>query len=457
MVLNEVGDFAKKFLDCSGNKKIHLVSHFDTDGITSATILAKTFGRMGKQFSVKILKQLTEEEIKSLPKDRLIFLADLGSGSLKELEALDQEIFIIDHHEITEKQIPANIKIVNTHLMEEYENLCSAELVYFFSRMISNDNLDLSYLAIMGAVGDTLEKEISKSRDNIIKDSKVQIKKGLLLYPSTRPIDKTLEFSSEPFIPGVTGDRFGCIDLLKESGIEKIGKLYPPLIDLNENEMKKLTTAILLRMSSEKSQAYIGNLYLIKFFNRIEDARELSAIVNACSRMGNPEVAFMMCMGNHEARKKAERIYVKYRQHIISGLKFIEKNNHIKGQKYIIINAKDNIKDTIIGTLASILSFSSVYSKGTIIIAMAYNENKIKVSARIAGKNPKEGHNLKELIESITRIIGGEFGGHDNAAGCTINKTDEERFIDLMKRRLDLELIKIPASQEPISTLTPPE
>jgi len=29
----------------------------------------------------------------------------------------------------------------------------------------------------------------------IIEDAEVQIKKGLLLYPATRPIHKTLEFS----------------------------------------------------------------------------------------------------------------------------------------------------------------------------------------------------------------------------------------------------------------------
>jgi single-stranded-DNA-specific exonuclease len=443
MILNEVVDFAKKFLELSKGKKIHIVSHFDTDGITSATIFSKTLERLGSQFSVKILKQLNDEEIMRFPEDKLIVLLDLGSNSIKDLSNLKNEILIIDHHEISEKQMPANITIINTHLMAEYENLCTAELCYLISKEISKENKDFAYLAIVGAVGDTLEKEISKSRDNIIKDSKVKLKKGLLLYPSTRPIDKTLEFSSEPFIPGVTGDRFGCIEILKEAGIERINKAYPALIDLNDDEMKKLTTAILLRMSSEKSQHYIGNLYLIKFFNKIEDARELSAIVNACSRMGNPEVALMMCMGSTNARKEAEKIYVRYRQNIISGLKFIEKNNHIKGERYVIINAKDNVKDTIIGTLASILSFSSVYSQGTIIIAMAYNENKVKVSARIAGKNPKQGHNLKELIESITKIVGGEYGGHDNAAGCTINKAEEEKFIDLMKRKLDLELIKV--------------
>ena len=66
------------------------------------------------------------------------------------------------------------------------------------------------------------------------------------------------------------------------------------------------------------------------------------------------------------SKKKADNIYIKYRHHIISGLKYIEANGKIEGREYIIINAKDKIKDTIIGTLASILSFSSIYKEGKI-------------------------------------------------------------------------------------------
>lgn len=443
MIEKAVEDFTKKLLEKTKNKKIHLLSHFDTDGITSATILSKTLRRLSKQFSVKILKQLDEEQIKLFPEDRVIILSDLGAGSLEILSKLKNEIFIIDHHELTEK-LSKNIHILNPHLLANYENLCSAELAYLISKQISNENKDLSYLAIVGMVGDTMEKEINKTRDKIIKQANVKIKRGLLIYPSTRPLDKALEYSSKPFIPGITGNSEGTFELLNEAGIEKVGKVYKALIDLNKEEMKKLVTAVMLRLSSEeKDPEYIGNLYLIKFFNKIEDARELSAIINACSRMGHSEIAFMMCLGNPNARKKAERIYFKYRQHIISGLRYIDQNHKIEGREYVIINAKDKIKDTLIGTMASILSFSSVYKEGTIIITMAYNEDKIKVSTRMAGRKSKPNRNLKKLLDSIINVTGGISGGHQNAAGCTIDKIQEEEFINLIKKKLDVELVKV--------------
>jgi len=442
MVKKLIKNFSELFLQTTQNKKIHLVSHFDTDGITSAAILSKALEKLERQFSIKILKQLTEEEIALFPNDRLILLADLGSGSLDLLSKIPNKVFIIDHHEITGTQ-GENINILNPHLIKESEELCGAELCYLFAKFLSEDNKKLAHLAIVGMVGDTMEKEINKTRNEIINDADVKIKKGLLLYPSTRPIDRTLEYSSRPFIPGVTGNSKGTFDLLREAGIERTDKFYKSLIDLDEDEMKRLATAVTLRLSAKESSELIGNLYPIKFFNKLEDARELSAIINACSRMDKPEIALMLCLGNSNARKKAERIYLSYRQHIISGLKYIDQNNKIQGREYVIINAKDQIKDTIIGTLASILSFSQIYKEGTIIITMAYNNDKIKVSARMAGRNPKSSRNLKELMDSITGSIGGESGGHKDAAGCIIDKKDEEDFIKLVKSKLEYELIKV--------------
>lgn len=437
----------KKFSDLLikkiGNKKIHLITHFDTDGITSGAIFSKTLERQNKQFSIKILKQLSKEEFDYFPKDKLIILLDLGSGNLEELDKLNREIIIIDHHEVSKKNYSDNILILNPHLCEDYEDLCSAELCYLVSKSISKENKDLAHLAVLGMVGDTMEKDISKTRNFIINEADVRIKKGLLLYPSTRPVDRALEFSSRPFIPGVTGDSKGTYELLKEAEIEKTSKNFKSLIDLDDAEMKRLVTAILLRLPASESSEHIGNLYLIKFFNKIEDARELSAIINACSRMDKPEIALMLCLGNSEAKKKAERLYIKYRQHIISGLRFIDKNNKIEGREYVIINARDKIKDTIIGTLASILSFSSIYKEGTIIIAMAYNNEKIKVSSRMCGKYPKSSRNLKELMDKIISLIGGESGGHKEAAGCLIDKKDEDKFIELVKKQLEIELIKV--------------
>ncbi len=184
----------------------------------------------------------------------------------------------------------------------------------------------------------------------------------------------------------------------------------------------------------------IGNIYLVKLFNQLEDARELSAMINACSRLGYSDVALLLCLGSKTARKKAESIYVEYKQHIVSALNFVSNMKKIEGKGYVIINAGSEVKDTIIGTIASILSVSSVYEEGTVIITMAESGDKIKVSARIAGRN---GRNAREILEQVTSKIGGECGGHPLAAGCLISRDNEKIFIDYLIKALDVELVKI--------------
>jgi RecJ-like exonuclease len=427
-----------KFIEISSRKPIKIISHYDTDGITSATILIKALERMDRTFSVKIVKQLDENVFATLPKNELIVFLDLGSSSLMQL-AKYEDIFIIDHHEIP-SEIPSNITLINPHMFDK-ESISASGLVYLFVKQISQENKDLANLAVIGMVGDMLDKDISKSNNSIISDAELTIKKGLLFYPSTRPIHKTLEFSSSIFIPGVTGNSRGVLELLREAGIEKVRGEYKNLIELTEEENSRLITSILIRRLNHNNVDIIGNIYLVKFFGRLEDARELSAMINACSRLGYSEIAILLCLGSRNARTRAEEIYANYKQHIVSALNFISNLKKIEGKGYIIINARDNIKDTIIGTIASILSVSSTYEEGTVIVAMAYCEDKIKVSSRVAGRNSTK--NLREILESVTSKIGGESGGHALAAGCLIPKESEESFLSYLKKALDVEVIKV--------------
>lgn len=447
-MLNSINDFAKDFLEKTGKKDILVISHFDTDGITSAAIFGKCLQNLDKKFSFKIIKSLDKDFISTLPKTKIIVFLDLASSNLKDLAKLPNQIYIIDHHELDISfKLPDNIKIINPHLFHSGEDMSGSCVTYLVSKELTKKpNVEQATLAIIGLVGDILEKNIGPLTNTIIKDGETTIKKGLLLYPSTRPLNKALEYCSNPFIPGITGDNAGANELLRESGIEFTKKGYKTLIELNDDEMKRLATAVALRITdTEKMKEFIGNLFLVKFFNKLEDARELSALINSCSRMGHTHIALLLCMGNKNAKQQAEKIYIKYKQNIISGLNHVNSNPKIQGKQYVIMNAKDQIKDTIIGTIASILSMSAVYKEGTIIITMAYNKDKIKVSSRISGTRGEKSssRNLKEVMNEITDLIGGEAGGHKFAAGCIINKDKEEAFIELVKKKLDIEHIKI--------------
>lgn len=438
-MLASIKEAAKQFLIKSQGKQIQVISHHDTDGITSASIFSKTLQRLGKQFSLRIVKQIEENVINSLPKDNIIVFLDLASNSFQYLNELKTDIFILDHHEII-STIPENITMVNPHFYKE-EEISAAGVTYLFSKALDEQNTDLSYLAVIGMVGDTLEKNINRFYKEIIEDSKVIIKQGLTMYHATRQVNKILEYSSEIYIPGVTGSSIGVNNFLRDIGIKPVSGQYKNLIELNKEETSKLITAISIQKSDLKDPSeLIGNIYLINLFNKLEDVRQISAMINACSRLGESGTAIAFCLQNKKAKSRAETIYAEYKQSIIKALENIPKMRKIEKKNYIIINAEYKIKDTIIGTIASILSNSRSYEDGKAIIAMAYNENKIKVSARVVGKN---GKNLRELLNSVIEEIGGEVGGHKYAAGCLLEKDKEQQFLDLLQRRLEIELVKI--------------
>ena len=447
---NETGDFcinlsdqikeiASIFLEKTKDKEIQIISHFDTDGITSAAIMIQTLNGLDRKFNLKIVKNLDQNFIKNLQKNKIILFLDLASGSLDYIkESGLKEVFIIDHHEIAQK-IPDNVKIITPQLYEK-QKISSSGLTYLFSKELDPKNKKFAKLGIIGMVGDRLEKEIEKF--DMLGDSEIKIKKGLLIYPATRPLNRVLEFSSNPYIPGVTGDAVGVIELLREANLNPIKGKYKSLLELNEKEMEAITTSIMLRNPQSANKKIIGDIFLIKLYNQLEDTREISAKINACSRSGQSEIAIQFCMEIPSAKKAAETTYLKYKQELISGLDFIKKTEKIQGENFVIINAKNKIKDTMIGTIASILSNSSIYKEETIIIALALDETekKIKISARNVGD---KGRNVREILSRIIHLIGGEVGGHEFAAGGIIDKEKEQEFIEHLKRNLEIEVIKI--------------
>ncbi|MBT4257992.1 DHH family phosphoesterase [archaeon] len=431
---------ANKFLKNSKNQEIQIISHFDTDGITSATIMLQSLKKLDQKFTLKIVKSLDEKFIQSLNKEKITLFLDLASGSLNHIKNAElKEVYIIDHHEIS-SEIPEEINFINPEIFQEKQRISGAGLTYLFCKELDPTNKEFAKLAILGMIGDSHEKEIDTLNHEILDEGEIIRKKGLLIYPSTRPLNRTLEYSSYPYIPEVTGNIKGVLELLREAGLKPEDGKYKSLIELNEKEMEKLTTAVMLRSPDSKNREIVGKIFLIKLFNKLEDAREISAKINACSRYGEPETAIGLCMEIPKAKRKAESIHVKHRQSIIAGLKTAKEIEKVEGKLFTIINAKEKIKDTIIGTIASILSNSTMYEEGTIITTMGYCEDKIKISSRIAGRN---GRNVRELLSRIINEIGGEVGGHAMAAGGMISQEKEEEFIQKLKKQLEIEMVKV--------------
>lgn len=431
------------------NKHVRIVSHLDCDGLTAAAIMIKALTREELNFSVSIVKQLDTIILDELSKEEYncYIFTDLGSGylSLIEKKLKGKETFVIDHHK--PEEVKNKIHHINPHSfdIDGGKDISGAGVTYLFAKAVNEQNKDMAHLAIIGAIGDIQEKKgFTGFNQEILADAvasgKMEVKKGLSMFGSqTKPLYKVLEFSTEPYIPGVTGNEQGAIKFLNELGIsikDKEGK-YKKLIHLNEEDMKKLVTGIILRrLGSEKNpDDIIGSVYLLTEEleeSPTKDAREFSTLLNSCGRLRKPSLGIGTCLGNKKLKKEAIDLLSDYKQELIRSLNWFYSNRGnekiIEKDGYVIINAEENIKDTMIGTLASIISRSNLYRGGTIILSMANTiDGNIKTSLRLVGVNPDV--DLRKIIKDVSKKIGvGEAGGHKQACGCLIPQEKEEEF-----------------------------
>ncbi|MCD6573353.1 MAG: DHH family phosphoesterase, partial [Thermoplasmata archaeon] len=135
---------------------IRIIGHVDADGISAASIIAMALERAGYRYHISI-KATKPDLIKEIEKEEndLIIFADIGSGYLNEMKRLKSNVIVLDHH-LSYDEPPENVMYVNARLygIDGSKEACGATVSYFFAKAIDDNNIDLSQLAIVGAIGD---------------------------------------------------------------------------------------------------------------------------------------------------------------------------------------------------------------------------------------------------------------------------------------------------------------
>ncbi|MEA3229907.1 MAG: DHH family phosphoesterase [archaeon] len=419
--------------------RIHVVSHFDADGICAGSIAYYALKAVGKNFDIEFVKQLEEDELKRISEiDADLFLfTDLGSGQLDNIKKYlpGKTIVIADHHEPQGSEWE-NLHHLNCHLegIDGKDEISGSGVVYILVKHLTKDVGELAYLTLVGAAGDVQKKEGKfKSVNNqlleeTVQNGVIQVKKGLRLFGrSTRPLYRALMYTKEIDM-GFDGNEGKYIQLLSDLGIpiKKNDNDWITLKDLTDEQEKKLITGIILRSDiSSNKDTIVGNVYIIP--NQYE-LREFATMLNSCGRMGCAMDGLNFCLGLID---NIEHIQAKYRRKIASYLSLVKKNPDIlrKTEKAAYLVAKDKIDDGFIGTILSIISHSSSYADSSVFFAFANSSNGVKVSAR-ANSSLEDKINLAEIISKTVEVTGGEGGGHMLAAGAKIPLGTEEQFIE---------------------------
>lgn len=458
---------------------IPIVSHLDADGISACAILNQAFMREGIPFKNTILPQLTENDINTIAQweEPVLCFTDFGSGQIELIRKHlpNKTILILDHHELptseTEQYTPPqtntftddSIIHVNPHFfgIDGGAEISGSGVVYLFAKALQKTNIDMAHIAIVGALGDVQEKEgqlISLNKlilDDALESKMLELKHDLKLYGvQTRHLPRVLSSTTDPYFPMISNNESRAIQFLHEIGIDPIkegGWIF--LRDLSEEQKERLIIELIkMRDALEDPQDIFGNYYILTNQEKgtpFRDAKEFATLLNSCGRIDKAEDGIGACLNIDEFKRQALDNSKEYKSYITHALRWFSSNKKNTdfihtSDTYMIINAGSEILSTIIGTMISILTKSGKYPPGFIMLSMAQAPHNVtKVSIRRVQEQSTQGENetptttLKEVIEQICTRAGGEFGGHDNAAGALIDTSSEEEFIAIAKEVLD--------------------
>jgi len=457
---------AEQFKGVPKNEIIRVVSHIDADGISAASLIIKMLNNENRRYSISIVQHIKKETLQSLAKEpyKHFIFCDVGSGVLSGIEELfnDKKVLILDHHNPEKTEIiSGNITLVNPHKhgIDGGIEISGAGVVYLFCKEIDGNMEEYAHVAIIGAMGDMqehngFERLNAEILDKAIEKGKIKVIRGLRLFGAqTKPLHKVLEYCTDPLIPGVTGSESGSIQFLQQIGINpKNGSGWKKVRHLSKEEMKNLVTGVILkRLNEARPEDVLGNVYLLKEEEEespTKDAKEFATLLNACGRMDKASLGIGACLGDKKLKKKAINLMSQYKREIINSLRWYEENKDsqliAKGDGYVIINAQDKIRSTIIGTLASILSKSNSHEEKFIMSMAQIADGTTKVSLRVKGSNNET--DLRNIVmEIVNGMEGCEAGGHANAAGALIPTEKEDMFMEkakivLEKRALEEEI-----------------
>src|SRR5947199_31815 len=136
--------------------RVRIFCHYDPDGTTSASILARALMRRGKRIHATMAHALDGTSAARLQEEsnELLVVSDMGSGQLDLLESLPYPVVVLDHH----KPIRDSEKIahVNPHFfgVDGAREMCGSTTTWLFALVLDERNWDLAGPAMAGAIGD---------------------------------------------------------------------------------------------------------------------------------------------------------------------------------------------------------------------------------------------------------------------------------------------------------------
>ena len=445
---------------------VAIATHIDADGISAAAIASTALKRAGKNSEVSFHKKLDEQVLNSLKakKTDIVWFTDFGSGSLSKIEGI--ESVVTDHH-VPEEGTKAFGKKGQTslgdfssivhlnpqvHGISGANELSGAGCTFLAVLALDEKNSDLAHLAVLGAVGDLQDQKTRRLEgpNRLVLDvaqanGSVEAVQDIRYFGrETRPLHKMLEYSSDPYLPRITGNEEGALGFLLELGIElKEGETWRTWSNLTASEKNSIISELKdyltsMRRRQEVVDRLVGEVYVFPKERKgtpLRDSKEFATLLNACGRHGRAEVGLRICMGERgEVLSEGDALLRNHRSALSKALAWAKGSGIIRLKNIQFFDAGDEIEDTIVGTVAGMLLGSEGADRTAPMVAFAESteysdEPKLKASGRGTQELVSKGMDLSEAMKRAAELVGGIGGGHNIAAGATIPASRRDEFL----------------------------
>jgi len=433
-------------------------SHLDADGVAAAGVIGKMLSRLEARFRIRVMQWVDEKIVGEVIADKpsLVILTDFGSGYLDLLNEKipNVKIVILDHHQITSKVANPNFVQVNPHLfgIDGATDVSGSGVAYFAAKAVNSANVDLAPIALVGALGDMQDKYEQRSlrslNEIIVNDGVaaglLRVEKDLIFFGrETRPIYKMLATTTNPFVPGLSGQETEALNFVANLGIPlKQGDKLRALCDLTDEERKRLCTALADYLLSKGLHMEVDNLIGYVYIltkeepnTALRDGREFAVVLNSTGRMDRPSLGIAICMGDRKAAlEESNKILEDYRKNINKYLSWVnEKPERMRElQNIYVIYGETFINEKIIGTVSSIIVSSLTNNeKPLLAFANIEAEKAAKFSGRTTEAALRKGVNLGDVMRLASEANGGKGGGHNIAAGAQVPLEKLDAFLKL--------------------------
>ena len=414
--------------------RVRLISHYDADGISAAAIVRDTLRRMGKETDVTIYPTLSDEQMEMTQtiEAECVVMTDLGTSYLQRLDAIFDNIVILDHHKIAEDTvIPERdgFAFVNPLLygIDGSKNACGAAMAYLFALTVDEVNCDLAPLALSGMYGDKQHLGGFRSIDKLIVDDAMS--RGILreinnlAYPSDMTFYEAMMSCPEPYFKGTTGRADKVTRFIKSCELS----MPDTPLTVTQEKIDDFAEALTSRMRRNGiTEAIIKDTFGSRYYSEryLLDVSELSSILDGCGRRGFYEKAFDAC----ESLDFTEALMVSqsYNDRIIENVEPVfERLVTLENIQYFVITERG-----MAGNIASCI-VRYLGNPDLPVIGLTVNDDeRTDVSSRGTDRMIERGLDLSSAMREVCGSLGGQGGGHIIASGGTIPRGTEKVFIE---------------------------